>query len=95
MSTLSSNTRCEWTLGSDTSTVLISFDPIFGIEQAANCAYDVMELFEAQTSVGRFCGDGGDAIREAFSLNGPVRIGPGSEKIPSNSTQTKIGSKAF
>ena len=53
----------------------ISFEPGFGIEQAANCIYDKLELFEAGASIGRFCGDGGDAINAgAFSLNGPVRF---------------------
>ena len=53
----------------------IAFEPGFGIEQAANCIYDKLELFEAGASIGRFCGDGGDAINAgAFSLNGPVRF---------------------
>ena len=53
----------------------IAFEPGFGIEQAANCVYDKLELFEAGASIGIFCGDGGDAINAgAFSLNGPVRF---------------------
>ena len=64
----------------------MNFEPVFGIERAANCAYDVMELFEAQTSVGRFCGDGGDDIRDPFSLNGPVRIGKGQKTSTSKNS---------
>ena len=53
----------------------IAFEPGFGIELAAYCNYDKLELFEAGASIGRFCGDGGDAINAgAFSLNGPVRF---------------------
>ena len=53
----------------------IAFEPGFGIELAAYCNYDKLELFEAGASIGRFCGDGGDAINAgAFYLNGPVRF---------------------
>ena len=53
----------------------IAFEPGFGIEFAANCIYDKLEFFEAGAYIGRFCGDGRDAINAgAFSLNGPVRF---------------------
>ena len=70
-----SNSNCEWILGAPETTVAITFEPGFGIEAAANCIYDKLEIFEAGQSIGRFCGDGGDAINAgAFSLTGPVRF---------------------